>query len=173
MKKSFEKIVIIDDHAYGITFFRKLVRRSSLKIGEDLVYLCVMPGKLKSLRFFMKKEYPNASIVDNTQPRYMSLERNIRESVEEYHNIIINNLSFPLHIWFIQDDTPVSLEVLGIEPETERGIIIKRSDGTILQEDSEKLNPITQVVRDAMKAVSEHVRLPKVVRDGIVKKKSS
>lgn len=35
----------------------------------------------------------------------------------------------------------------------------------------DKLNPTTKVVRSAMKAVSKDVRKPKVVRDGIVKKK--
>ena len=79
----------------------------------------------------------------------MALERKIRESVEEYHNLIINKLSFPLHIFFISETA--TLETL--------------------KEDSENLNPTTQVVRDVMKAVSKFVRLPKVVRDGIVKKK--
>ena len=35
----------------------------------------------------------------------------------------------------------------------------------------EKQNPTTQVVREAMKIVSKDVRVPKVVRDGIVKQK--
>jgi hypothetical protein len=35
-----------------------------------------------------------------------------------------------------------------------------------------KLNPTTQIVREAMRIVSKDVRLPKCVRDGKVKKRT-
>jgi hypothetical protein len=98
------------------------------------------------------------------------IEKEWRFDIEHHPSVSLSKN----HVVTIWRKFPGGGEEFAIEVESsdkKEAVFIAVSDFAKKQEDTENLNPTTQVVRDAMKAVSKHVRLPKAVRDGIVKKK--
>jgi hypothetical protein len=113
-KYSFEQIIIIEDKAFGITTFAKMIKRPELDIDRDVIYLTHIPDKPEVISKVLQKEYPNTSIVNSSSKRYSNIRPSYRNTVEEKFKQVSNSneIHYQLHYYMFTDDRKPKIDLI-------------------------------------------------------------